>query len=213
MTCTASFLQQKKEQWLEALCVLMSFSLSFELPASQSSLECSVGDLYALEGEKMMKWGIVVQKNQRRWMQRSQCSENQPALQHPPSEVILKERSWFLHEAEVTALEWPVVQKILVTLEHLQLNLYLVQISLKDLKSVTHHCCGKNMYEGISENGFLLLLNDLCHISLPKVKKACYFISFYMSVPNIVFVQVWKTESVKPAVSTFSAQLWCAQVL
>lgn len=63
------------------------------------------------------------------------------------------------------------------------------------------------MYEGVSENGFLLLLNDLCHISLPKVKKACCFISFYMSVPNRVFVQVKKIKSVKPAISTCSAQL------
>lgn len=40
--------------------------------------------------------------------------------------------------------------------------------------------------EGISENGLLLFPNDLCHIYLLKVKKACYFISFYMSEPNIM---------------------------
>lgn len=94
---------------------LMSFSLSFEAPASsQSGLEYSVGNLYVLEGERMTKQGAVGQDSQRRWtLERSQCSDNHPALQHPPSELILK-RSWFLHEIKVTALErpWPFEQKI-----------------------------------------------------------------------------------------------------
>lgn len=69
------------------------------------------------------------------------------------------------------------------------------------------------MSEGISENDFLLFLTDLCHNFLLKVKKACYFVSFCMSVSNIVFVQIRKAKSVKPAISTCSAQLCHAHVL
>jgi len=68
------------------------------------------------------------------------------------------------------------------------------------------------MYEGISDKGFFLFLNDLCRIYLLNVKKAYYFISFYMSVPN-TFVQIRKTKSVKPAISTCSAQLCRPHIL
>lgn len=104
--------------------------------------------------------------------------------------------------------------KVLVRLKHLWLHsTYRVPVSLKDSKSITDHYYRKNVYEGISENGLFLFPTDLCHIYLLKVKKACYFISFCMSVPNIVFVQVSKTKSVKPATSTSSAQLSRTHVL
>ena len=119
---------------------------------------------------------------------------------------------WDQSDCSGTALT--ICAKDLVRLKHLWLHgTYLVLALLKDSKSITHHYYRKNVYEGITENGLLLFPTDLCHIYLLKVKKACYFISFYMSVPNIVFVQIRKTESVKPATSTCSAQLRRTHIL